>query len=219
MKKIFLLLLILIPISVNAKTLRYLGDENRIIINIEGGSISANLNGKETIEIENFSSYKSIFSSNDSSNYPPYILCDGNNYRFSSKYEKNTNEYFIISNRYWELSLNPIVDSTTSLSLNTCDALFGYNFINLLKNNVFKILYFSIPILLVVLTTIDFFKCVFSDDNKEIKKGFDKLTKRIIAAVLIFLTPTILIFLIQFVGNDEIKTCVETFNSTENVKN
>lgn len=220
MKKIFLLLLILIPISVNAKTVRYLGDKNRIILNVNGDSISASLNGKESIEIDNFDAYKSAFSSDSASNYPAYIFNEGNNYKFSDKYVKNTNEYFIIGNRYWELSLNPIIDSTTtSLPLNTCDALFGYNLINLLKNNVFKVIYFSIPILLVVLTTIDFFKCVFSDDNKEMKKSFDKLTKRIVATILIFLTPTILIFLIQFVGSDEIKTCVDTFSSTENIKN
>lgn len=219
MKKIFLLLLVLIPISVNAKTIRYLSTENRIILNINGDSISATLNGKESIEIDNFDSYINAFSSDDSLNYPPYILYENNSYRFSDKYVKNTND-FIISNRYWELSLNPIKDSTTtSLSLNTCDALFGYNFINLLKNNIFKVIYFSIPVLLIVFTSLDFFQVIFSDDNKLIKKNFDKLVKRVVAAVFIFLTPTILIFLIQLVGNDEIKSCVETFSSTENIKN
>lgn len=218
MKKIFLLLLILIPISVNAKTVKYLGQKNMIVITVDESSISANINGKKNIEINNLTTYQNVLLSDNKENYPIYILNTENGYEFSNKRVKSVldYDYYTIYYRYGELNLDAI---TGGVMPNTCNALFGYNLINLLKNNVFKIIYFSIPILLVVLTTLDFLKCIFSDDNKEMRKSFDKLTKRIVATVLIFLTPTILMFLIQLVGNDEIKSCVDTFSSTENIKN
>lgn len=218
MKKIFLLLLILIPISVNAKTVKYLGQKNMIVITVDESSISASINGKKNIEINNLTTYQNVLLNDNKENYPIYILNTENGYEFSNKREKSVLNYncYTIYYRYGELNLNTI---TGGVMPNTCNALFGYNLINLLKNNVFKIIYFSIPVLLIVLTTLDFLKCIFSDDGKEIRKSFDKLTKRVVAAVFIFLTPTILIFLIQLVGNDEIKSCVETFSSTENIKN
>lgn len=218
MKKIFLLLLILIPISVNAKTVKYLGQRNMIVITVDESSISASINGKKNIEINNLTAYQNVLLNDNKENYPIYILNTENGYEFSNKREKSVldYDYYTIYYRYGELNLDAI---TGGVMPNTCNALFGYNLINLLKNNVFKIIYFSIPVLLIVLTTLDFFKCIFSDDNKEIRKSFDKLTKRIVATVLIFLTPTILTFLIQLVGSDEIKSCVDTFSSTENIKN
>ncbi len=75
-----------------------------------------------------------------------------------------------------------------------------------------------IPIILLIYTTMDFFKLVFADSKDGLQGAFQKLGKRIIAAVLIFLTPNILIFLIESIGSSEIRSCVDTFQTVENVQ-
>ena len=110
-----------------------------------------------------------------------------------------------------------ISNSQTNLA-NTCESLFGYQFINFLKNNVFKVIYITTPIILLVFTTMDFFKLVFADSKDGLNGTFQKLGKRVVAAVLIFLTPNILIFLIELLGSSEIRSCVDTFKTVENVQ-
>ena len=66
---------------------------------------------------------------------------------------------------------------------------------------VFKIV---IPILLIVFGIIDLGKAVIASKEDEIKKATGSLVRRAIAAVVIFLLPTIVTFLIGLVaGFDE----------------
>lgn len=62
---------------------------------------------------------------------------------------------------------------------------------------VFKIV---IPILLIILGMLDLGKAVIASKDDEIKKSISSLVKRAIAAVIIFLLPTIVSFLIGIVG-------------------
>ena len=83
------------------------------------------------------------------------------------------------------------------ITLETCEQLFGIddssNIWTWLKNYIFMPIWIGIPILLIALTTIDFAKVVFVDDKEGIQNAFKRFGKRAVAAVLIFLTPTILI--------------------------
>lgn len=69
---------------------------------------------------------------------------------------------------------------------------------------VFKIV---IPLLLIILGMLDLGKAVIASKDDEIKKSITSLVKRAIAAVVIFLLPTIVSFLIGVIGgfNEEAK--------------
>ena len=60
--------------------------------------------------------------------------------------------------------------------------------INLLKS-VLTIIQWGIPILLIVMGSIDLGKAVLASDDKEIKGATSKLIKRAIAAVAVFFIP------------------------------
>ena len=80
-----------------------------------------------------------------------------------------------------------------TFTIATCDELFGNNseLKDLLKNLIMavKIL---IPIILLVLGSLDFAQAVFSSNEDGIKKAQQKFIKRLIIAVVIFLIPNIL---------------------------
>ena len=67
--------------------------------------------------------------------------------------------------------------------------------VSLIKNGVFPIIQMGIPILLVLMGTIDLGKAVMSNDDKEIKGATGKLIKRAIAAVAVFFV----VFLVNLV--------------------
>lgn len=60
-----------------------------------------------------------------------------------------------------------------------------------LKYGVYPIIQIGIPILLIIMGTIDLGKAVLSSDDKEIKGATSKLIKRAIAAVAVFFVATI----------------------------
>lgn len=217
MKKV-LLFLFMFLISVNVQALDKvvyfgLGNNERIIIDIDN-NLKGNLykiNGQNQIDISNIGEYKSIFLGGDKERYPTYIVKDSNVYTFSNT-RKSTGTNYILSSRMYNLS-----SSLVSTDLSSCDKLLGYQFINLLKNNVFKMIYYAIPVMLVVLSIWDFTKLVFTDEKDGIPGAFKKLLKRALASVLVFIVPTILIFMTNLFGNDEVKSCINTFKTTENI--
>ncbi len=60
-----------------------------------------------------------------------------------------------------------------------------------IKNGVYPIIQIGIPILLILMGSIDLGKAVMSSDDKEIKGATSKLIKRAIAAVAVFFVATI----------------------------
>ena len=101
--------------------------------------------------------------------------------------------------------------------ITSCEDLFGYQLINLLKNNIFRMIYYIIPVALLVFSSFDFAKLVFSDDKDGLNGAFKRFSRRAIVSVLIFLVPTILIFLTNLLGTEEIESCINTFKTTENI--
>lgn len=75
-------------------------------------------------------------------------------------------------------------------------------FLNILRY-VIVIIQFSVPLLLIVLGTVDMFKAMTSGDEKENKKVVDTFVKRLIYGVMIFLVP-FLVRLVFKVLNDNI---------------
>ncbi len=66
---------------------------------------------------------------------------------------------------------------------------------------ILTIIQFAIPILLIIMGTVDLGKAVMSSDDKEIKGATSKLIKRAIAAVAVFFVPLLVNLLIGMVAN------------------
>ena len=72
--------------------------------------------------------------------------------------------------------------------------------IRFLKLGVLPIIQIGIPILLILMGTIDLGKAVLSSDDKEIKGAVGKLVKRAIAAVAVFFVATIVTLVMGLFG-------------------
>ena len=175
-------------------------DRSSVISVCEGklGVYITRIGENKDIEIANLSTF-------DKNNPPSYIIKNGSTYNFVQKIKdvKYDNAY-ILKSKLTELS-----QLSESDLKNNCEAIFGKTFINFLQDNVFKIIYIAVPIILLVLTTVDFAKVVFVDDKEGIKKAGSRFGKRLIAAILIYLTPTILIFIVDIIGVDEVNSCMK----------
>lgn len=85
--------------------------------------------------------------------------------------------------------------------------------IQFIRRGVFPILQIGIPILLILMGSIDLGKAVMSSDDKEIKGATGKLIKRAIAAVAVFFVTTIVSLLMGMFTSS--KTGVEGTTSWE----
>lgn len=56
-----------------------------------------------------------------------------------------------------------------------------------------------VPVLIILLSSMDFFKAVFANEDDAMKKAYGKLIKRLMIAVVIFLIPSLLEWLIKSV--------------------
>ncbi len=64
------------------------------------------------------------------------------------------------------------------------------------------------PILVVILSSIDFIKVIWASDDENMKKAQQKLVKRLIAALLLFLLPTLIGLMITLINNSVVDpTC------------
>ena len=76
--------------------------------------------------------------------------------------------------------------------VNVEDSCGGLTFlVSIIKKGIFPILQIGIPIILIVLGTIDLGKAVISSDEKEVKAAQSRLMKRCIYAVAVFFIVTI----------------------------
>lgn len=73
--------------------------------------------------------------------------------------------------------------------------------VSLIKNGVFPIIQIGIPILLILMGTIDLGKAVVSNDDKEIKGATSKLIKRAIMAVAVFFVVTLVSVVMGWLSN------------------
>ena len=81
---------------------------------------------------------------------------------------------------------------------------------------IINVVWIGVPILLIVLGSIDLGKAVMAGDEKEIKASTSILVKRAIAAVAVFLLVLLVSVITGWVGGDEWKQCWSAANT--NVK-
>ncbi len=94
--------------------------------------------------------------------------------------------------------------TSTSNSTETCQGFLGSptnpNAAAYWIQQVLNILRYVAIIVLILLSSIDFIKAIASGDADALKKATTTFGKRLIYCILIFLTPTIVKFLLGFLG-------------------
>ena len=153
----------------------------------------------EEITIDGVGNY---FLSDNTENYPTYLVETLSGYSFSFEKPETYKNIYILYERLFEAK-------TDGKLTNTCQIIIGNDFLEFLNNNVFRVIYIGIPIILILLTSFDFAKVVFINDKEGIQKAGKRFGKRVIVAVLIFLVPTILIFISNLIGVESIDDCVK----------
>ena len=63
-----------------------------------------------------------------------------------------------------------------------------------------------LTLLVIGLSTFDFIKAITEKDDKDIKKAFTRLIKRLVCAVILFFLPVILNFLMNMITDN---VCIE----------
>ncbi len=84
-------------------------------------------------------------------------------------------------------------DETISVE---CNGIFDGEFGKILKE-ILDLVKFVVPVLIIGLSIIDYMKALVAQKPEEIKKATQRLVKRIIIGVLIFVLPTILEFVLD----------------------
>lgn len=99
-----------------------------------------------------------------------------------------------------------------------CPAIFGNanqegSIMYLLKNYFFTPVRIITPIILILLTSLDFAKAVFADEKDGMKKAKDNFLKRAVAALIIFLAPTIVSALLSLADFIQTNSCARDTNN------
>ena len=98
-----------------------------------------------------------------------------------------------------------------------CEGYFGSvddedSLMHLLVVQIFRPIKWLVPILLLVFTTLDFSKVVFTDSKDGMEKAKKNFIKRAIIAVVIFFIPTLLELVFEIFNNHSINECMNNFN-------
>ena len=90
-------------------------------------------------------------------------------------------------------------------SPNNCEGVFGSELLEKLQSyfNIFKSV---VPIIILVLSILDFASSILNSDNDQIKKSQLKLVKRLVLTAIFFLLPIILNFILGLI-NSSVSTC------------
>lgn len=72
---------------------------------------------------------------------------------------------------------------------------------------VMNIICIAVPIIMILMGTIDLFKAVTAGKDEDIKQKQKALITRIIAGVLVFLVPTIVSVIMNLIGVSSWRTC------------
>ena len=72
--------------------------------------------------------------------------------------------------------------------------------VSIVRNGVFPIFQIGIPIILIILGTVDLGRAVMSSDDKQVKEAQGRLIKRCIYAVAIFFVVTLVTIVMNLVS-------------------
>ena len=85
------------------------------------------------------------------------------------------------------------------------DACFDYNTLNIIKfvNSILDIVYFIVPMLAIVIITVDFAKSVVSSSEEQMKKNISIVIKRIVTLIILFIIPNIINLVINIANTKD----------------
>ena len=75
--------------------------------------------------------------------------------------------------------------------------------VRIVRQGIFPIFQIGIPIILIVLGTLDLGKAVMSSDDKEVKAAQSRLIKRCIYAVAVFFVTTLVALIMSLVASGD----------------
>lgn len=75
---------------------------------------------------------------------------------------------------------------------------------------ILKVIQYAVPIVLIVIGSIDLVKAVVAGKEDDVKKNQKILIKRAIAAVIVFLVPMLVTTLLGLIGSENWKDCWTT---------
>ncbi len=107
-------------------------------------------------------------------------------------------------------SINVFADPTV-LDSSECLGTFDESFFDALNKYFYVPVKWATPILLLVLTSVDFAKIVFSGKKEDMDKARKNFLKRFVAGLIIFFAPNIVILIVNFIQNESIKACMSQF--------
>ena len=90
----------------------------------------------------------------------------------------------------------------------SCTGVITSEFIEVLHNYVYKPIKWITPILLILLTSADYAKVVFTGKKEDMSKVTTNFLKRAIAALIIFFAPDIIELIVDLVNNHAISSCM-----------
>lgn len=92
-----------------------------------------------------------------------------------------------------------MLDLVQVMATDACNGLLPI--VQFIRKGVFPIIQIGIPILLILMGSIDLGKAVLSSDDKEIKGATGKLIKRVIMAIAVFFVVTIVTLVMNLFAN------------------
>lgn len=113
------------------------------------------------------------------------------------------------------LVLMVILILTLTINVNaanaTCDGVIGSKLMSEIKS-IFRMIQIAAPVILLLLTSIDFAKIVFSDNKDGMEKAKNNFLKRAVATMIIFFAPFIIQLVLEFINDSSIRTIEECVN-------
>ena len=163
-------------------------------------------NCPEVYTYHNTRGENACYFSNDSTTAGRFESSDG------EEIDQNTNEPI---NSYVPDTLRPDLDNLSTIT--DCESLLGSPSTKPSGSTpgspayymmfVFNIIKYIAIILLVTLSIVDFVKAVAAKDDDSIKKAINTTIKRLILCVVVFLLPTLIEVLLEYVHTSAIDTC------------
>ena len=89
----------------------------------------------------------------------------------------------------------------------TCQGIFGNELLGEIKS-VLKIIQIVSPIILLLLTSLDFAKVIFSDSKDGLDKAKNNFLKRGVAILIIFFAPFIINLILDLVNEKTAQSCI-----------
>ena len=92
-------------------------------------------------------------------------------------------------------------------TVNGVDVCGELGFVVSIVSFILTIIQWAVPIILIIIGTIDLVKAVMAGKDDDIKKNQSVLIKRVVAAIIVFLVPLIVSVVMGLIGNDDWKDC------------